>query len=198
MIISTKRGTPQAEIQKIIAGFEAQGLSVTLIRGTDYNVFGIVGDTTKVNEKQVAANPWVESVTRVSAPYKKANRLFHEADTIVDVNGVKIGGKEKICVIGGPCSVECDSQVGDIAKAVKEAGGSMLRGGAYKPRTSPYAFQGLECQGLELLQKAKEATGLPIVTEIMSTEYVELFEECVDVAGAGRIRLPGGSEQSDL
>ena len=185
MIISTKRGTPQAEIQKIIAGFEAQGLSVTLIRGTDYNVFGIVGDTTKVNEKQVAANPWVESVTRVSAPYKKANRLFHEADTIVDVNGIKIGGKEKICVIGGPCSVECESQVVDIAKAVKEAGGSMLRGGAYKPRTSPYAFQGLGTEGVLDMVKARELTGLPIVSELMSEDKIEEFEQYVDLVQIG-------------
>ena len=185
MIISTKRGTPQAEIQKIIAGFEAQGLSVTLIRGTDYNVFGIVGDTTKVNEKQVAANPWVESVTRVSAPYKKANRLFHEADTIVDVNVVKIGGKEKICVIGGPCSVECESQVVDIAKAVKEAGGSMLRGGAYKPRTSPYAFQGLGTEGVLDMVKARELTGLPIVSELMSEDKIEEFEQYVDLVQIG-------------
>ena len=185
MIISTKRGTPQAEIQKIIAGFEAQGLSVTLISGTDYNVFGIVGDTTKVHEKQVAANPWVESVTRVSAPYKKANRLFHEADTIVDVNGVKIGGKEKICVIGGPCSVECESQVVDIAKAVKEAGGSMLRGGAYKPRTSPYAFQGLGTEGVLDMVKARELTGLPIVSELMSEDKIEEFEQYVDLVQIG-------------
>ena len=94
MIISTKKGTPQEELQKIISGFEAQGLEVTLIRGTDYNVFGLVGDTTKINDKVVAANPWVESVTRVSAPYKKANRLFHAADTVVDAAGVKIGGRE--------------------------------------------------------------------------------------------------------
>ena len=185
MIISTKRGTPQSEIQKIIAGFEAQGLSVTLIRGTDYNVFGIVGDTTKVNEKQVAANPWVESVTRVSAPYKKANRLFHEADTIVDVNGVKIGGQEKICVIGGPCSVECESQVVEIAQAVKAAGGAMLRGGAYKPRTSPYAFQGLGTEGILDLVKAREVTGLPIVSELMSEDRIEEFEQYVDLVQIG-------------
>ena len=185
MIISTKPGTPQAEIQKNIAGFQAQGLGLTLIRGTDYNVFGIVGDTTKVNEKQVAANPWVESVTRVSAPYKKANRLFHEADTIVDVNGVKIGGKEKICVIGGPCSVECESQVVDIAKAVKEAGGSMLRGGAYKPRTSPYAFQGLGTEGVLDMVKARELTGLPIVSELMSEDKIEEFEQYVDLVQIG-------------
>ena len=178
MIISTKKGTPQEELQKIISGFEAQGLEVTLIRGTDYNVFGLVGDTTKINDKVVAANPWVESVTRVSAPYKKANRLFHAADTIVDVAGVKIGGKENVVVIGGPCSV-------DIAKAVKAAGGRMLRGGAYKPRTSPYAFQGLGTEGILDLVKAREETGLPIVSELMSEDRIDEFEEYVDLVQIG-------------
>ena len=185
MIISTKKGTPQEELQKIISGFEAQGLEVTLIRGTDYNVFGLVGDTTKINDKVVAANPWVESVTRVSAPYKKANRLFHAADTIVDVAGVKVGGKENVVVIGGPCSVECEQQAVDIAKAVKAAGGKMLRGGAYKPRTSPYAFQGLGTEGILDLVKAREATGLPIVSELMSEDKIDEFEEYVDLVQIG-------------
>ena len=185
MIISTKKGTPQEELQKIISGFEAQGLEVTLIRGTDYNVFGLVGDTTKINDKVVAANPWVESVTRVSAPYKKANRLFHAADTIVDVAGVKVGGKEKIAIIGGPCSVECERQAVDIAKAVKAAGGCMLRGGAYKPRTSPYAFQGLGTEGILDLVKARQETGLPIVSELMSEDRIDEFEEYVDLVQIG-------------
>ena len=185
MIISTKKGTPQEELQKIIAEFEAQGLEVTLIRGTDYNVFGLVGDTTKINDKVVAANPWVESVTRVSAPYKKANRLFHAADTIVDVAGVKVGGKEKIAIIGGPCSVECERQAVDIAKAVKAAGGCMLRGGAYKPRTSPYAFQGLGTEGILDLVKARQETGLPIVSELMSEDRIDEFEEYVDLVQIG-------------
>ena len=106
MIISTKKGTPQVELDRIIDSFEKQGLSVTLIRGTDYNVFGLVGDTTKIAEKDVLANPWVDNVTRVSAPYKRANRLFHPEDTVVDVCGVKIGGKAPVAVIAGPCSVE--------------------------------------------------------------------------------------------
>ena len=110
MIISTKKGAPQAELDRIIDNFEHQGLSVTLIRGTDYNVFGLVGDTTKIAEKDVLANPWVENVTRVSAPYKRANRLFHPEDTVVDVNGVKIGGKSPIAVMAGPCSVEGEEQ----------------------------------------------------------------------------------------
>ena len=106
MIISTKKGTPAAELDRIIHEFEAKGLEVTLIRGTDYNVFGLVGDTTVLDEKQIRANPYVDNVQRVSEPYKKANRLFHEADSVISVAGVKVGGREKIAVIAGPCSVE--------------------------------------------------------------------------------------------
>ena len=173
MIISTKRGTPQEELQKIVAEFEAQGLEVTLIRGTDYNVFGLVGDTTKINEKVVAANPWVDSVTRVSAPYKKANSLL------------PLAKGEKVAVIGGPCSIECEESTVEIARAVKAAGGCMLRGGAYKPRTSPYAFQGLGTEGILDMVKAREATGLPIVSELMSEERIDEFEEYVDLVQIG-------------
>jgi 3-deoxy-7-phosphoheptulonate synthase len=185
MIISTKRGTPAAELEKIIREFEAKGLSVTMIRGTDYNVFGLVGDTTVIDEKQVRANPYVDNVQRVSEPYKKANRLFHEADTIVDVAGVKIGGKENVVVIGGPCSVECEQQMLDVAQAVKTAGGRMLRGGAYKPRTSPYAFQGLGTEGILDMVRARELTGLPIVSELMSEDKIDEFEEYVDLVQIG-------------
>ena len=185
MIISTKKGAPQAELDRIIDNFEHQGLSVTLIRGTDYNVFGLVGDTTKIAEKDVLANPWVENVTRVSAPYKRANRLFHPDDTVVDVNGIKIGGKSPIAVMAGPCSVEGEEHTLKMAKLVKAGGANFLRGGAYKPRTSPYSFQGLGTEGILDLVKAREATGLPIVTEIMSTDNVEMFEMCVDVIQVG-------------
>ena len=185
MIISTKRGTPQAELERIIREFEAQGLSVTMIRGTDYNVFGLVGDTTVLDEKRIRANPYVENVQRVSEPYKKANRLFHEADSVIDVAGVKVGGKEKIAVIGGPCSVEGKEQVVRIAEKVKAAGGTMLRGGAYKPRTSPYAFQGLGTEGILGLVAAREATGLPIVSELMSEHEIDEFEQYVDLVQIG-------------
>ena len=185
MIISTKRGTPQAELERIIREFEAQGLSVTMIRGTDYNVFGLVGDTTVLDEKRIRANPYVENVQRVSEPYKKANRLFHEADSVIDVAGVKVGGKEKIAVIGGPCSVEGKEQVVRIAEKVKAAGGTMLRGGAYKPRTSPYAFQGLGTEGILALGAAREATGLPIVSERMSEHEIDEFEQYVDLVQIG-------------
>ena len=184
MIISTKKGTPAAELERIIREFESKGLSVTMIRGTDYNVFGLVGDTTILDEKQIRANPYVDNVQRVSEPYKKANRLFHEADSVIDVAGVKVGGSEPIAVIGGPCSVEGENIV-DIAREVKNAGACMLRGGAYKPRTSPYAFQGLGTEGVMDLVKAREATGLPIVSELMSEDKIDEFEEYVDLVQIG-------------
>ena len=156
-----------------------------MIRGTDYNVFGLVGDTTVIDEKQVRANPYVENVQRVSEPYKKANRLFHEADSIIDVGGIKVGGSEKIAVIGGPCSIESEEQAVRIAREVKDAGGCMLRGGAYKPRTSPYAFQGLGTEGILAMAAARKATGMPIVSELMSEDKIDEFEEYVDLVQIG-------------
>ena len=185
MIISTKKGTPKHEIEHIIEGFEKQGLSVTLIQGTDYNVFGLVGDTTKIDERDVLSNPWVDNVTRVSAPYKRANRLFHPADSVIDCGGVKIGGKEKIAIMAGPCSIENAEQAARIAQEVKAGGAAMFRGGAYKPRTSPYAFQGLETEGILDMVKARELTGLPIVSELMSEDRIPEFEEYVDVVQIG-------------
>ena len=185
MIISTTRGTTQADLERIIREFEAQGLSVTMIRGTDYNVFGLVGDTTVLDEKRIRANPYVESVQRVSEPYKKPNRQFHEADSVNDVAGVKVGGREKIAVIGGPCSVESEAQMISVAKKVRAAGGTMLRGGAYKPRTSPYAFQGLGTEGILDMVAAREATGLPIVSELMRAPERDEFEEYVDLVQIG-------------
>ena len=185
MIITCKKGAPQAEIDKIVHEFEQKGLEVNLITGKDYNVFGIVGDTTNIDDKQMMSNPWIENVQRVSAPYKKVNRLFHPQDTVVDVAGIKVGGKEKIVVIGGPCSVEGLEQICDLAHDVKEAGGCMLRGGAYKPRTSPYAFQGLGSKGIEYLVEARRQTGLPIVSEIMSIDKIDEFVENVDLIQVG-------------
>ena len=185
MIISTKKGTPKEELEKIVDKFEKLGLSVTLIQGTDYNVFGVVGDTPQVDERSVLSNPWVENVTRVSAPYKRANRLFHPEDSVIDCGGVKIGGKEKIVIMGGPCSIESEEQAVRIAKGVKAGGGVMFRGGAYKPRTSPHAFQGLETEGIMDMVKAREATGMPIVSELMSEDRIPEFEEYVDVVQIG-------------
>ena len=184
MIISTKKGTPKEELEKIVDKFEKQGLDVTLITGKDYNVFGLVGDTTKIDERDVLANPWIDNVTRVSAPYKRANRLFHPADSIIDCGGVKIGRGEKIAVMAGPCSIEGEEQALRIANGVKAGGASLFRGGAYKHRTSPYSFQGMRSEGLDLLKLARRATGSPIVTEIMNTEHLPLFEN-VDLIQVG-------------
>ena len=173
------------ELEKIVDKFEKQGLDVTLITGKNYNVFGLVGDTTKIDERDVLANPWIDNVTRVSAPYKRANRLFHPADSVIDCGGVKIGGKEKIAVMAGPCSIEGAEQALRIAQGVKAGGATLFRGGAYKPRTSPYSFQGLETEGILDMVKAREATGLPIVSELMSEDRIPEFEEYVDVVQIG-------------
>ena len=185
MIISTKKGTPKEELEKIVDRFEKQGLDVTLITGKDYNVFGLVGDTTKIDERDVLANPWIDNVTRVSAPYKRANRLFHPADSVIDCGGVKIGSKEKIAVMAGPCSIESAEQALRIAQGVKAGGATLFRGGAYKPRTSPYSFQGLETEGILDMVKAREVTGMPIVSELMSEDRIPEFEEYVDVVQIG-------------
>ena len=185
MIITMKKTATQKDLDSIISMIESKGLHVNMISGTSYNVFGVVGDTTILDMKTIEANNKVESVMRVSEPYKKVNRLFHPEDTIVDVNGIKIGGKEKIVVIGGPCSVEGQEQISRIAKEVKEAGADMLRGGAYKPRTSPYAFQGLGFAGIMNLKQAKKETGMPIVSEIMSVDKIDEFVEHVDILQVG-------------
>ena len=138
-----------------------------------------------MDEKIIKANPWIEDVTRIAAPYKKANRLFHPEDTIVEAAGIKIGGNEKIVIIGGPCSVEGEDQICRIAQEVKDAGGTMLRGGAYKPRTSPYAFQGLESEGIRAMAEARKRTGLPIVSELMDAEHIDEFVENVDIIQIG-------------
>lgn len=185
MIISLKKNTPETEVQSFIQSLTALGVEVNRIHGTDYDVFGLVGDTTRVDEKTVRANPYVDEVTRIAAPYKKANRIFHPQDTVVDVAGVKIGGQENIVMIGGPCSIEGEESTLDIARKVKAAGGRMLRGGAYKPRTSPYAFQGLGVDGLKYMAEAKEETGLPVVSEMMSADKLPEFEEYVDLIQVG-------------
>lgn len=185
MIISTKKGTPQAELDRIIENFEKQGLSVTLIRGTDYNVFGLVGDTTRIAVKDVLANPWVDNVTRVSAPYKRANRLFHPQDTVIEAGGVKIGAGAPVAVMAGPCSIEGEEHTLQMARLVKAGGANILRGGAYKPRTSPYSFQGLGTEGILAMVKARELTGMPIVSELMDESHIEEFEQYVDIVQIG-------------
>ena len=185
MIITLKKNTPQPEIDRLIQNFEKQGVQVNMISGANYNVFGLVGDTAKLDERRIMANEWVEDVTRIAAPYKLANRMFHPEDSVIDVSGVKVGGQEKIVVIGGPCSVEGEAMICDIAQQVKDAGGVMLRGGAYKPRTSPYAFQGMGTEGILAMVKAREKTGLPIVSELMSADKIDEFVEHVDLIQVG-------------
>lgn len=184
MIITLKKDAPQAEIDKLVKRFENMDLQVTMIQGANYNVFGLVGDTSKVDKKNVQANPIVTNVQRVAQPYKLANRMFHPEDTIVNVDGIRIGGK-KIALIAGPCSVESEEQIVRIAEEVKECGADMLRGGAYKPRTSPYAFQGLGTEGIMDLVSAREKTGLPIVSELMSADKIDEFIENVDIIQIG-------------
>ncbi len=184
MVVIMKPGTSQKEIRKLAARFEAQNLRVGITNGVDCSILGLVGDTTQLDEDKILLNDHVERVMRVSEPFKKANRKFHPADTVVNVNGVEIGGG-KFAVMAGPCSVESREQIITIADEVQQAGAAILRGGAFKPRTSPYSFQGMGTPGLNLLLEAKAETGMPIVTEIMSPKYCELFEEKVDLVQIG-------------
>ncbi len=185
MIITLKKEAPEKEVEKIRKNFEDKGLRVNMILGEEFNVFGLVGDTAHLDDRAIMANEWVENVQRVSAPYKLANRMFHPEDSVVDVAGIPVGGKSPIVIIGGPCSVESEEQVTRIAEEVKDAGGCMLRGGAYKPRTSPYAFQGLGYEGILDMVAARKKTGLPIVSELMSIDKLDEFEENVDLVQIG-------------
>ena len=185
MIITLKKNTPQEEVDKLYNEFEEKGVQVHMIQGVDFNVFGLVGDTAHIDERDIKANVWVENVQRVSAPYKLANRMFHPEDTIVDVGGIPVGGNEKIVIIGGPCSIEGEEQISRIASEVSECGADMLRGGAYKPRTSPYSFQGLGYEGLIELNDAGKKCHMPVVSEIMSADKVDEFEEYVDLVQIG-------------
>ncbi|MCI1821094.1 MAG: 3-deoxy-7-phosphoheptulonate synthase [Megasphaera sp.] len=174
MIIVLKQGTPQKEIEKIKRSIQMKGLQIDESRGAKKTVMGLVGDTSVIDGEQLKANEYVEKVMRVSEPYKRASRSFHPEDTVVDIGDVKIGGK-KIAVIAGPCSVESQQQIDGIAEAVKLSGAAMLRGGAFKPRTSPYSFQGLRDSGLEMLHHASKKAKIPVVTEIMSADKLGAF-----------------------
>ena len=185
MIITMKKSATKADIEHVMKQLKDKGLQIHESIGENLNVFGVVGDTSQVDPKRIEANKHVESVVRVSSPFKKASRMFHPEDTIVEVNGIHIGGKEKIVVIGGPCSVEGKDMICHIAHEVKDAGGVMLRGGAYKPRTSPYAFQGMGTEGILALAQARKQTGLPVVTELMSADKLDEFVEYVDVIQIG-------------
>jgi 3-deoxy-7-phosphoheptulonate synthase len=184
MVIVMKPGTSQEEIRKLAGQMEEQGMKVGITNGVGCSILGLVGDTTSVDMDMLSINENVERVMRVSEPYKRANRKFHPEDTVVQVGSAKIGGGN-FSVIAGPCSVESKEQITQVARDVKASGASLLRGGAFKPRTSPYSFQGMGAPGLDLLLEAKAATGLPIVTELMSPKYCQLFEEKVDVVQIG-------------
>ena len=183
MIIILKQHADQQAVKDLCRELEGRGLSIHESQGAETHILGLVGDTKSIAESWLRASPVVEDVRRVSEPYKKANRKFHPEDTVVDVSGVKVGGGS-FAVIAGPCSVESESQIETVAAAVQTAGAKLLRGGAFKPRTSPYSFQGMRAEGLELLRHARAKTGMPIVTEIMNNEHLPLFAD-VDLIQVG-------------
>ena len=183
IIIINSKTTPE-KVNDLVNWIERKGLKTHITEGDYQNIIGVIGDTSRIDEDQVKSFDIVEAVKRVSEPFKQANRKFHPHDTVVEVTPeVKIG-HGNFGLIAGPCSVESEEQIIFVAQSVKAAGATMLRGGAFKPRTSPYDFQGLKAEGLKLLLEAKKATGLPIVTEIMSAEHIPLFED-VDVIQVG-------------
>ena len=183
MIIIVKPNVNEERIQDLIRWIESQNLITHVSKGEFTTIVGVIGDTSKLDEDLIMGLDIVDSVKRVSEPFKSANRKFHPLDSVIDVSGVKVGGGN-FAMIAGPCSVESHGQIISIAQDVKAAGANMLRGGAFKPRTSPYDFQGLKADGLELLLEAKKITGLPIVTEIMNANHLPLFEN-VDLIQVG-------------
>lgn len=183
MIIVVKQGSPEKQVNNLISWIESQGLRVHVSHGEYNTIIGLIGDTSIIDEELVEGLEIVESVKKISEPFKKANRKFHPEDTVIEVGDVKIGGGN-FCMIAGPCSVESEEQILEVAKAVKKSGASMLRGGAYKPRTSPYDFQGLKAEGIDLMMEAKREIGIPIVTEIININHLPLFEN-VDIIQVG-------------
>jgi len=183
MVAVLKSGTTQQQIDNLCTWFKSRGLDVHISIGETCTVLGLVGDTSKIDIELLESIDIIDSVKRISDPFKSVNRKFHPDDTVIDVGGVKIGGGN-FQFIAGPCSVESPEQILGIAKQVKASGASMLRGGAFKPRTSPYDFQGLQADGLKLLLEAKAETGMPIVSEIMNANHLPLFED-IDVIQVG-------------
>lgn len=184
MIVIMKPGTQKSEVECLMERIKAQGFEIHPIQGVSYCIFGIVGDTSRMDPETITINEHVDRVMRVQEPFKKANRNFHPQNSIISVGSEKIGDK-KLAIMAGPCSIESSEQILTIAKDVKMAGANFLRGGAFKPRTSPYAFQGMGEEGMELLKLARATTGMPIVTELMSVDKLELFVEDVDVIQIG-------------
>ena len=185
MIAILKAGTSKEQIANLIRWLENQGLKIHISDGDYHTVLGLVGDTSKIDMELLASLDIVQDVKRVSEPYKRCSRDFQPQDTIIEIgqSGVKLGGGN-FCIIAGPCSVETHEQIIDVAKSVKAAGANILRGGAFKPRTSPYDFQGLGALGIEMLEEAKKETGLPIITEVMNVTQLPLFEN-VDIIQVG-------------
>lgn len=184
MIIVLKPLSPKEDIERVENMVKARGLDTHVIEGAEMTIIGCIGDTSRIDAKLFEVDPAVTKVMHVQEPYKLASRAFHPDNSIIDVSGVKVGG-DNLALIAGPCSVESVDQVLEIAKAAKASGANMLRGGAFKPRTSPYSFQGLGLEGLDILCEAKAVTGLPIVTELMSAEYLDVFNEKVDLIQIG-------------
>ena len=183
MIAVLKHGTTPEQKQHLLNWLRGMNLDVNVSDGQEITILGLIGDTSRVDMDLLRSLEIVETVKRVSEPFKQANRKFHPEDSVIQIGDVKIGGGN-FCMIAGPCSVESEEQIIEVAQAVKAAGANVLRGGAFKPRTSPYAFQGLKDEGIRLLLEAKKATGLPIITEIMTTRTLDLFED-VDIIQVG-------------
>ena len=185
MVVIMKREFTAEQLEQAVHAMEAGGVRVMVSKGSETTILGAEGDAGGLNQEQLAQLDGVERVMRVSEPYKKANRKYHPDDSVIDIGGgVSVGG-DKLAVIAGPCSVESEEQILEVAKSVQKSGAAALRGGAYKPRTSPYAFQGKGVEGVLLLDEARKATGLPIVSELMSADQLPLFEEAVDVIQIG-------------
>ena len=184
MIVDLKQDSDESDIARVNSKLVSLGLQTQVTVGSNETIIGLIGNTSVINEEEIKGDKSVEDVIKVKEPFKKANRKFHPDNTIIDICGRKIGG-EKLAIIAGPCSVESPEQIISVAKSVKDSGAGFLRGGAFKPRTSPYAFQGMREEGLELLKIAREETGLPIVTEIMSPYLIDRFIEDVDVIQVG-------------
>ena len=183
MIAILKHGATPAQTQHLVDWLKTMHLDVHISKGAEVTVLGLIGDTSRIDMELLKSLEMVETVKRVSEPFKQANRKFHPNDTVIEIGNAKIGGGH-FAMIAGPCSVESEEQIIEVAQAVKASGADLLRGGAFKPRTSPYAFQGMKGEGIQLLLKAREATGLPIVTEIMNISTLDLFAD-VDVIQVG-------------
>lgn len=184
MIIVMRDDATKDQIQNITQNIEDKGLKVHAITGVNNTVLGVVGDATSVDRETLALSDGIEKIVPINEPFKMANRKMHPENSVINVKGVEIGGN-KLCVIAGPCSIESEDQITSVAKSVKKAGASILRGGAYKPRSSPYSFQGLKGEGLMMMVRASQKVGIPIVTEILDPRHVEMFENLADVMQIG-------------